>query len=127
MLVNGGPVAESHFVDRPAAIAEAFDPNAVGGNTMALSLFGLEKLPHAIHLCQVMQGFDMKDRCTMTPPERAHICLAGKCGLFIWPWLSLTSFEISFHQSDLLRFECTVENAGAVAGRGSDPSPSHCQ
>jgi beta-glucosidase len=148
VLVNGGQVALDTdqdddddslmlLVNKPVAIIEAFNPNDIGGQALAMSLFGLEnrwgKLPYTIYPYHVMQGFDMKDHSMTTPPGRTYRYFTGDA---IFPFgfgLSLTTFSIddcrlnqtmmqvsliniSQGRSSQLEISCTVANTGQVNG-----------
>jgi hypothetical protein len=56
------------------AIVGEFNPNAIGGTALAMSLFGLESrwgtLPHTIYPYSRRESFDMKDYFMSAPPGR---------------------------------------------------------
>jgi xylan 1,4-beta-xylosidase len=114
VLVNGGQVALDTDMDddddggddslmllinKPVAIIEAFNPNDIGGQALAMSLFGLEnrwgKLSYTIYPYHVMQGFDMKDHSMTAPPGRTYRYYTGREAVFPFGFgLSLTTFSI---------------------------------
>jgi beta-D-xylosidase 4 len=120
VLVNGGQVAIDALVDAPMAIVETFNPNGIGGTALAMSLFGMAnrwgKLPYTLYPHAAMQQFDMADHSMTTPPGRTYRYFTGKAVFPFGFGLSLTTFELSCQEFPLLRFECTVENTGKLAG-----------
>jgi beta-D-xylosidase 4 len=123
VLVNGGQVALDNLVTKPVAIIEAFNPNAIGGTALAMSLFGLEnrwgKLPYTLYPYSAMQSFDMKSYDMSEPPGRTYRYFAGDPVFPFGYGLSMTTFEIRCFQEmppDGLNFACTVSNTGDYLG-----------
>ena len=125
VLVHGGQVAIDHLVEPSAAIVDIFNPNTIGGVSLAKSLVGVEnrwgKLPYTIYPESVMEAFDMEDHSMTATPGRTYRYFTGTP---IFPFgygLSYTTFSTmcsgaADNEALVVMLHCKIQNTGSQPG-----------
>ena len=131
VVVNGGAVAIDAYVEKSAAIVEAFYPNQAGAAALGPAFFGDSnrwgKLPLTLYPASyasqlTIEDMEMRANETTGYPGRSYRYYTGDALFEFGDGLSYTTFETacSSNETDInvtaAKITCTVTNTGSRAG-----------